>query len=260
MVGNERVVLAGVGVALCDSRDNLVFEVWKPLIGNGMSKNGALLKALIEGLNAGLALDLTRITFFCLRWPVAGGGGRRRVTAVVAGDGWLADGAWRWWLYMDMWHSMLALEGGTLNNGKVVAVKKLAILQSDRAKANFVNEVKLMSNVHHRNLILLLGCCSKGPQLLLIYEYMANNRLYRCIFGPKRGSLNWKQLNDIILGTARGLAYLHEEFHVCIIHRDIKTSNILLDDSFQPKINFGLARLLPDDQTHLISTRSAGTL
>ncbi|KAI5336323.1 hypothetical protein L3X38_015590 [Prunus dulcis] len=64
MVGNERVVLAGVGVALCDSRDNLVFEVWKPLIGKWMSKNGALLKALIEGLNAGLALDLTRITFF----------------------------------------------------------------------------------------------------------------------------------------------------------------------------------------------------
>ncbi|XP_008227865.1 PREDICTED: cysteine-rich receptor-like protein kinase 2 [Prunus mume] len=149
---------------------------------------------------------------------------------------------------------------GTLNNGKIVAVKKLAILQSDRAKANFVNEVKLISNVHHRNLIRLLGCCSKGPELLLIYEYMANNSLDRFIFGPKRGSLNWKQLNDIILGTARGLAYLHEEFHVCIIHRDIKTSNILLDDSFQPKIaDFGLARLLPDDQTHL-STRFAGTL
>ncbi|PQM41379.1 cysteine-rich receptor-like protein kinase 2 [Prunus yedoensis var. nudiflora] len=76
----------------------------------------------------------------------------------------------------------------------------------------------------------------------------------------KRLSLNWKQLNDIILGTARGLAYLHEEFHVCITRRDIKTSNILLDDSFQTKIaDFGLARLLPHDQTHL-STRLAGTL
>ncbi|KAL6285100.1 hypothetical protein ACE6H2_009490 [Prunus campanulata] len=72
---------------------------------------------------------------------------------------------------------------GTLNNGKIVAVKKLAILQSDRAKANFVNEVKLISNVHHRNLIRLLGCCSKGPELLLIYEYMANNSLDRFIFG-----------------------------------------------------------------------------
>lgn len=78
--------------------------------------------------------------------------------------------------------------------------------------------------------------------------------------GERRGSLNWKQRNEIILGTARGLAYLHEEFHVCIIHRDIKASNILLDDDFQPKIaDFGLARLLPEDQSHL-STRFAGTL
>ncbi|CAL9022558.1 unnamed protein product [Prunus brigantina] len=70
MVGNERVVLAGVEVALCDSRDNLEFEVWKPLIGNGMSKNGALLKALIEGLNAALSLDLKGITFFCENFPI----------------------------------------------------------------------------------------------------------------------------------------------------------------------------------------------
>lgn len=78
--------------------------------------------------------------------------------------------------------------------------------------------------------------------------------------GNKKGSLNWKQRYDIILGTARGLAYLHEEFHVSIIHRDIKTANILLDDVFQPKIaDFGLARLLPDDRSHL-STKFAGTL
>ncbi|KAM5558337.1 cysteine-rich receptor-like protein kinase 2 [Rosa sericea] len=148
----------------------------------------------------------------------------------------------------------------TLNNGKTVAVKKLAILKSDRAMTSFENEVKLISNVHHRNLIRLLGCCSKGPELLLIYEYMANNSLDKFLFGQKRGSLNWKQRNDIILGTARGLAYLHEEFHVCIIHRDIKPSNILLDDGFQPRIaDFGLARLLPKDQSHL-STRFAGTL
>ena len=75
-----------------------------------------------------------------------------------------------------------------------------------------------------------------------------------------RGLLNWKQRHDIIMGTARGLAYLHEEFHVCIIHRDIKTSNILLDDDFHPRIaDFGLARLLPEDRTHL-STKFAGTL
>ncbi|XP_059449583.1 cold-responsive protein kinase 1-like [Corylus avellana] len=149
---------------------------------------------------------------------------------------------------------------GTLKNGKIVAVKKLAIGQSSRAKADFESEVKLISNVHHRNMIRLLGCCTKGPELLLVYEYMANSSLDKFLFGERRGSLNWKQRYDIIFGTARGLAYLHEEFHVCIIHRDIKTGNILLDDDFQAKIaDFGLARLLPEDQSHL-STRFAGTL
>ncbi|XP_059451269.1 cold-responsive protein kinase 1-like [Corylus avellana] len=149
---------------------------------------------------------------------------------------------------------------GTLKNGKIVAVKKLAISQSSRAKADFESEVKLISNVHHRNMIRLLGCCTKGPELLLVYEYMANSSLDKFLFGERRGSLNWKQRNDIIMGTAKGLAYLHEEFHVCIIHRDIKTGNILLDDDFQAKIaDFGLARLLPEDKSHL-STRFAGTL
>ncbi|XVF14714.1 hypothetical protein REPUB_Repub09cG0085400 [Reevesia pubescens] len=149
---------------------------------------------------------------------------------------------------------------GALKNGKIVAIKKLAIMQSRRAKLDFESEVKLISNVHHRNLIRLLGCCSKGLELLLVYEYMANSSLDKFLFGERRGSLNWKKRFDIILGTARGLAYLHEEFHVCIIHRDIKSSNILLDDDFQPKIaDFGLARLLPEDKSHL-STKFAGTL
>ncbi|KAL5810196.1 hypothetical protein ACOSQ4_026764 [Xanthoceras sorbifolium] len=132
---------------------------------------------------------------------------------------------------------------GTLDNGKTVAVKRLAIGVSRRIVSDFENEVKLISNVHHRNLIRLLGCCSNGPDLLLVYEYMAKSSLDKFLFG-----------------TARGLAYLHEDFHVCIIHRDIKPSNILLDEDFQPKIaDFGLARLLPENQSHL-STKFAGTL
>ncbi|KAI4299686.1 hypothetical protein L6164_033120 [Bauhinia variegata] len=149
---------------------------------------------------------------------------------------------------------------GTLKNGKVVAVKKLVFGQSNRIDENFESEVKLISNVHHRNLVRLLGCCSKGRERILVYEYMANGSLDRFLFGERRGSLDWKQRFDLILGTARGLTYLHEEFHVCIIHRDIKTSNILLDDDLQARIaDFGLARLLPGDQSHL-STKFAGTL
>ncbi|XP_058098018.1 cysteine-rich receptor-like protein kinase 42 isoform X4 [Magnolia sinica] len=81
-----------------------------------------------------------------------------------------------------------------------------------------------------------------------------------CLTGERRGTLSWKQRFDIIIGMARGIAYLHDEFHSRIIHRDIKSSNILLDDDLQPKIaDFGLARLLPEDKSHL-STRFAGTL
>ncbi|GLT42754.1 hypothetical protein SLA2020_167390 [Shorea laevis] len=149
---------------------------------------------------------------------------------------------------------------GVLKNGNEVAVKKLAFVQSPRAKADFESEVRIISNVHHRNLLRLLGCCSKGAELLLVYEFMPNSSLDKYLFGEKKGSLNWKQRFDIILGTARGLAYLHEEFHLRIIHRDIKPSNILLDHDFQPKIaDFGLARLFPQDRTHL-STQFAGTL
>nr|GEY58159.1 putative receptor-like protein kinase At4g00960 [Tanacetum cinerariifolium] len=148
---------------------------------------------------------------------------------------------------------------GVVKDGNTVAVKRLA-LGSNTAKDNFESEVRLISNVHHRNLIRLLGCCSKGPELLLVLEYMANGSLEKFLYGEKRGTLNWKQRCDIIFGTARGLAYLHEQYHVTIIHRDIKPSNILLDNDFQPKIaDFGLARLLPEDRTH-ISTRFAGTL
>ncbi|XP_028774942.1 cold-responsive protein kinase 1-like isoform X1 [Neltuma alba] len=149
---------------------------------------------------------------------------------------------------------------GTLKNGEVIAIKKLALEQSKKMDEDFESEVKLISNVHHRNLVRLLGCCSKGQERFLVYEYMKNNNVGQFLFGGDRGSLNWKQRYGIILGTARGLAYLHEGFHICIVHRDIKPSNILLDDDFQPKIaDFGLARLLPRDQSHL-NTKFAGTM
>lgn len=152
-----------------------------------------------------------------------------------------------------------AVYKATLKNETVVAVKKLDISNS-RAKADFETEVRLISNVHHRNLVRLLGCCSKGSELLLVYEYMKNASLDRFLYGENRGMLNWKQRRDIIFGIARGVAYLHENYHVTILHRDIKPSNILLDDEFQAKIaDFGLARLLPESQSH-VSTKFAGTL
>ncbi|MED6173852.1 hypothetical protein PIB30_063562 [Stylosanthes scabra] len=154
---------------------------------------------------------------------------------------------------------------GTLKNGKVIAVKKLFTGQLNKKDDDFETEVKFLSNVHHRNLVRLLGFSNKGQDRVIVYEYMTNGSLDKFLFGFETGKkkgycLNWKQRYDIALGTARGLAYLHEEFYVSIIHRDIKSSNILLDDKLQPIIaDFCLARFLASDQSKL-KTKFAGTL
>lgn len=148
---------------------------------------------------------------------------------------------------------------GTLKDGYTVAIKK-TVMASSRGKMYVDDELKIICNVHHRHLIRLLGYCNKGPLLFLIHEYMDNGSLDQFLYGDKSMNLNWRQRFEIIYGTARGLAYLHEQYHVTIIHRDIKTSNILLDNEFQPKIaDFGLMRLLPEDKTHL-TTKLAGSM
>nr|XP_043629242.1 cysteine-rich receptor-like protein kinase 2 isoform X2 [Erigeron canadensis] len=147
----------------------------------------------------------------------------------------------------------------TFDDQKVVAVKKLNVGFAG-AKVEFENEILLISNIHHRNLLRLLGWSSEESNLLLVLEFMPNGSLDTFLWGSKKGTLNWNQRYDIILGIAKGLAHLHGEFHVKIIHRDIKSSNILLDDDFQPKIaDFGLARFQAADQSH-ITTKFAGTL
>ncbi|KAI7731073.1 hypothetical protein M8C21_027059 [Ambrosia artemisiifolia] len=146
-----------------------------------------------------------------------------------------------------------------LGGDNVVAVKRLQV-QHAGAKKEFENEVKLISNIHHRNLLRLLGWSGDGSNPLLIMEYMPNGSLDRFLWGVQRGTLNWNQRYEIILGIARGLVHLHDEFHFKIVHRDIKSSNILLSEDFIPKIaDFGLARFQPEDRSH-VSTRFAGTL
>ncbi|KAD7478589.1 hypothetical protein E3N88_01725 [Mikania micrantha] len=149
---------------------------------------------------------------------------------------------------------------GVLDDNNVVAVKKLHV-QHGGVKGEFENEVKLISNIHHRNLLRLLGWSIEGSDyLILVLEYMPNGSLDQFLWGSKRGTLNWNQRYEIIFGIARGLAHLHEELHIKILHRDIKSSNILLSDDFKPKIaDFGLARFQPEDQSH-VSTKFAGTL
>ncbi|KAM6570471.1 hypothetical protein CsatB_018456 [Cannabis sativa] len=148
---------------------------------------------------------------------------------------------------------------GTLEDGRAIAVKQLS-LTSNQGKSQFVAEIATISAVQHRNLVKLYGCCIEGDKRLLVYEYMENHSLDQALFGNQSLNLNWSTRFGICLGIARGLAYLHEESRIRIVHRDVKSSNILLDSDLVPKISdFGLAKLYDDKKTH-ISTRVAGTI
>ncbi|XAR68187.1 Non-specific serine/threonine protein kinase [Bertholletia excelsa] len=150
---------------------------------------------------------------------------------------------------------------GVLTDGTIIAVKQLAS-KSKQGNREFINEIGMISALRHPNLVRLYGCCIEGNQLLLIYEYMENNCLARALFGhaEQRLKLDWSVRKSICLGIARGLAYLHEESRLKIVHRDIKATNILLDKDLNAKISdFGLAKLDEEENTH-ISTRIAGTV
>ncbi|XP_039170385.1 probable LRR receptor-like serine/threonine-protein kinase At1g53440 [Eucalyptus grandis] len=150
---------------------------------------------------------------------------------------------------------------GILLDGIIIAVKQHSP-KSKQGNREFLNEIGMISALQHPNLIKLYGCCIEGNQLLLVYEYLENNSLARALFGldEQQIELDWATRKKIVLGIARGLAYLHEESGLKIVHRDIKATNVLLDKELNAKISdFGLAKLNEEEDTH-ISTRVAGTI
>lgn len=153
-----------------------------------------------------------------------------------------------------------------------------------------MNEIKLISKLQHRNLVRLLGCCIDGEEKLLVYEYMVNNSLDTFLFGrslfafllamtleflyadrfllyfwptdlKKKLEIDWPKRFNIIQGIARGLLYLHRDSFLKVVHRDLKVSNILLDEKMNPKISdFGLARMFQKSQYQDNTGSVVGTL
>ncbi|XWS29309.1 hypothetical protein CRYUN_Cryun24cG0017900 [Craigia yunnanensis] len=147
---------------------------------------------------------------------------------------------------------------GVLQYGKEVAVKSLKF-GSGQGEREFQAEVEIISRVHHRYLVSLVGYCIAGEQRMLVYEFVPNKTLEYHLHGKDRPVIDFSTRLRIALGSAKGLAYLHEDCHPRIIHRDIKAANILLDNNFEAMVaGFGLAKLSSDNYTH-VSTRVMGT-
>ncbi|CAI0377266.1 unnamed protein product [Linum tenue] len=147
---------------------------------------------------------------------------------------------------------------GVLTSGKEVAVKSLKA-GSGQGDREFQAEVEIITRVHHRHLVTLVGYSIARDQKLLVYEFVPNSTLEFHLHGKNRPTMDWATRLKIAIGSAKGLAYLHEDCHPRIIHRDIKAANILLEYNFEAKVaDFGLAKLSQDNHTH-VSTRVMGT-
>jgi serine/threonine protein kinase len=150
---------------------------------------------------------------------------------------------------------------GTMESGLIVAVKRTNKLDTSGAQ-QFLNEMALLSQVNHRNLVRLHGCCLETEVPMLVYEYVPNGNLSEHLRGEKSselGHLTWPKRMQIAIEISEAITYLHSEANPPIYHRDVKSSNILLNNMYGVKVSdFGISKLIPLDATH-VSTIAQGT-
>nr|XP_023895117.1 probable leucine-rich repeat receptor-like protein kinase At5g49770 isoform X3 [Quercus suber] len=149
---------------------------------------------------------------------------------------------------------------GTLHTGQLIAIKR-AQKESMQGGLEFKTEIELLSRVHHKNLVSLVGFCFDQGEQMLVYEYVSNGSLKDNLSGKSGFRLDWMRRLKIALGAARGLAYLHELANPPIIHRDIKSTNILLDEHLNAKVSdFGLSKPMGEGEKGHVSTQVKGTM
>ncbi|GMN52029.1 hypothetical protein TIFTF001_021178 [Ficus carica] len=152
-----------------------------------------------------------------------------------------------------------AVYKGIFTNGTPVAVKVFYGVSDKRVEEQFMAEVSTIGRIHHFNLVRLYGFCVDRNLRALVYEYMRNGSLDKLLFCENK-ILDFTRLHEISVGTARGIAYLHEDCQQRIVHYDIKPGNILLDENFSPKVaDFGLAKLCNRENSHISMTGGRGT-
>ncbi|XP_057819712.2 putative wall-associated receptor kinase-like 16 [Cryptomeria japonica] len=144
---------------------------------------------------------------------------------------------------------------GVLQDGTPIAIKKAESISNKE----FNNEIVILSHISHRNIVRLLGCCLQTKSPLVVYEFVPNGTVFEHLHSKEK-ELSWETRWQIAMETAEAMTYMHDQASHGIFHRDIKSSNILLDNTFTPKVaDFGISRLRPSDDEHLSTMHSCGT-